>query len=609
MMIVSAENNDLNILIVEDSPTQAEQLRFILEKNSFKVTVAGNGSKAIEILKDHKPDVVITDIVMPEMDGYELCRWIRSDQTLKEVPVVLVTTLSDPTDVIKGLEVGANNFITKPYDEKYLVSRLQYLLANKEIRKNSIAEMGINVYFSGQNYFITAERLQILDLLLSTYENAYHQNRELLNMQKALTELNTRLEDMVTERTAELSATNNRLKIELAERLRAEEEKVKLQAQLHQAQKMESVGRLAGGVAHDYNNMLSVILGYTQMALEQTDPNSSLHRDLQEVMSAANRSTGITRQLLAFARKQTIVPQVLDLNEIVTDMINMLRKLIGEDIKLSWHPAPGLWPVLIDPSLLDQVLANLCVNARDAIAGVGEISIETGMDSFESEYYHGHKKIIPGDYLFLAVSDSGCGIDKNIIDNIFEPFFTTKEIGQGTGLGLSTVHGIVEQHNGFIHVYSEQDKGTTFKIYLPRYSGEIRDKKNNGEGSFDRGNGETVLIVEDELTILQLTSRILTNLGYTVLTANNPTEAIKLAQQHPGKIHLLLSDVIMPDMNGLDLAERILLLHADLKYLFMSGYTADIITNRGALDMDSHLIQKPFSAKRLAAKVREALKG
>ena len=606
-MVASAENNCLNILIVEDSPTQAEQLRFILEKNDFNITVAGNGTQAVELLKEQRPDVVITDIVMPEMDGYELCRRIRSDVRLKEVPIVLVTTLSDPTDVIKGLEVGANNFITKPYDEKYLVSRLQYLIANTEIRKNSKAEMGINVFFSGQNYFITAERLQILDLLLSTYENAYHQNSELLNMQRELTDLNVRLEDTVMARTAELSAANRQLKIELAERQRAEEEKAKLQAQLYQAQKMESVGRLAGGVAHDYNNMLSVILGYTQLALDKIDPDSAIHRDLQEVLSAANRSTGITRQLLAFARKQTIAPQVLDLNETVTDMINMLRKLIGEDIKLSWKPAPELWPVLIDPSQLDQVLANLCVNARDAIIGVGEIGIETGMVSFEPECHLGLTKVVPGDYLFLAVSDNGCGINENIIDNIFEPFFTTKEIGEGTGLGLSTVYGIVKQHDGFVHVHSEWNRGTTFKIYLPRHLGEIGDAETQRDGTLYHGHGETVLIVDDEQTILGLASRIMTNLGYTVLTAINPNEAIDVARQHVGKIHLLLSDVIMPDMNGLDLAEKILEIHSGLKYLFMSGYTDDIIADRSALDVDNHLIQKPFSAKNLAAKVREAL--
>lgn len=609
---MSIKNNHLNILIVEDSPTQAEQLRFILEKNDFQVSVAVNGREAMKLLSKKKPDVVITDVMMPEMDGYELCRQIRSDARLRSLPVVLVTTLSDPTDVIKGLEVGANNFITKPYDEKYLVSRIQYLIANTELRKNSKAEMGINVFFSGENYFITAERLQILDLLLSTYENAYNQNRELLAVQKEMTVLNMRLEDMVLERTAELSSANERLKVELAEKLRAEEEKANLQAQLHQAQRMESVGRLAGGVAHDYNNMLSVILGYTQMALQQTDPESSLHHDLQEVLSAANRSTSITRQLLAFARKQTIAPRILDLNDTVKGMINMLRQLIGEDISLSWNPAPDLWPVLIDPSQLDQVLANLCVNARDAISGVGEIRIETGMHSLETGLHLGHIEIVPGDYLLLSVTDSGCGMDESILDKIFEPFFTTKESGHGTGLGLSTVYGIVKQHNGFIDVTSAPGKGTSFKIYLPCYLGDPNQAETQqNDDAIHRGQGQTILIVEDEQAILKLTSRMLKTLGYTVLTANSPTEAISLAQEQADTIHdtihLLLTDVIMPEMNGPALAERILEIHPGLKYLFMSGYTANVIEDQGVLDVGAHLIQKPFSAKDLAAKVREFL--
>lgn len=599
--------NKIDILVVEDSPTQAEQLRFILERNNFQVSLAGNGREALDFLRKRLPDVVITDIVMPVMDGYELCRQIRGAEKFKQVPVILVTTLSDPTDVIKGLEVGANNFITKPYDERYLVSRIQYLLTNMELRKNVKAEMGISVFFSGKNYFITAERLQILDLLLSTYESAYHQNRDLLDMQKELRELNERLEDIVRERTAELSSANSQLQIELAERLRAAEEKTNLQAQLYQAQRLESVGRLAGGVAHDYNNMLSVILNYTEMALEQLEPGSTVHNDLQEVLSAARRSTGITRQLLAFARKQTIVPQVLDLNAAMTDMLKMLKRLIGEDINLTWLPAPNLWPVKIDPSQVDQLLANLCVNARDAITGVGEIIIETNQVTLEPEYCASHARVVPGDYVLLTVSDNGCGIEKEILDKIFEPFFTTKELGKGTGLGLSTVYGIAEQHGGFVNVYSEPGKGTTFRIYLPRHTGKNMGREKRPNGEIKRGKGEKVLVVEDEPAILKLICRVLKNLGYTVLEANGPTEAIKLAHEQPAGIDILLSDVIMPVMNGRDLAAQLLAQYPSLKCLFMSGYTSNIIARQGVLEKGSHLIQKPFSVKDLAAKVSEVL--
>lgn len=601
------KSNNIDILIVEDSPTQAEELRFILEKKGFNVFLAINGKKALSVLNNRVPDIVVTDIVMPEMDGYELCRQIRADRKLKEVPVILVTSLSEPSDVIKGLEAGANNFITKPYDEKYIVSRIQYLIANREIRKNSMASMGINVFFSGENYFITAERLQILDLLLSTYENAYHQNRDLLTMQKELTELNEHLEDIVSERTAELSAANSQLNIELAENKRSGEERARLQAQLYQAQKMESVGQLAGGVAHDFNNMLSVILGYAQLALEKTEPSSSLHGNLQEILDAAQRSVNITRQLLAFARKQTIAPQVLDLNETVEGMLKMLRRLIGEDVTLDWLPAPKLWQVKIDPSQIDQILANLCVNARDAISGVGKIAIETNTATFEPEYCASHTGFLPGEFVILSISDDGCGMEKEILDKIFEPFFTTKEIGHGTGLGLSTVYGIVQQNNGFVNVYSDTGKGTTFKIYLPRHIGDACKSDFQSNGEIKRGRGETVLVVEDEAAILRLTSKILKDQGYTVLTANKPTEAIRLAHGHTTGIQLLLTDVIMPEMNGKDLAELLLTVHPGLKYLLMSGYTASVIASQGVLDEGIHFIQKPFSARDLAAKVRVAL--
>ncbi len=428
--------------------------------------------------------------------------------------------------------------------------------------------------------------------------------------QKALADLHqshANLEEEVIKRTTELSTANNQLKIEFGERLRSDEEKINLQEQLHQAQKMESVGRLAGGVAHDYNNMLSVILGYTQMALEKTDPKSSLYEDLQEVLSAANRSTGITRQLLAFARKQTIVPQILDLNEITKNMINMLRHLIGENIKLSWQPRPDIWSVKIDPSQIDQLLANLCVNARDAITGVGEINIETDMVSFEKEYYADHGTIIPGDYVVLSVSDSGCGMKKEILDKIFEPFFTTKELDHGTGLGLSTVYGIVKQNNGFVQVYSELGNGTTFRIYLPRHRGDNHIPEKETDGLAQRGRGETVLIVEDEMAILRLTDRILKNQGYKVLVANGPVEAIKIAHEQTNGIELLLSDLTMPVMDGRDLAKRILAIHPNVKLLFMSGYTTNFFAEHNGQDKVTQLIQKPFSAKELATKVFEIL--
>jgi len=381
----------------------------------------------------------------------------------------------------------------------------------------------------------------------------------------------------------------------------------KLEEQYRQAQKMESVGRLAGGVAHDYNNMLCVILGYTEMALNRVGASDALRADLMEILRAARRSAEITRQLLAFARKQTINPRVLDINRNVEVMLNMLRRLIGEDIDLAWVPAQNLWNVRIDPSQFDQILANLCVNARDAIAGVGKITIETKAAVFDEVYCASNAGFVPGEFVMLAVSDDGCGMDKGTLSHIFEPFFTTKEVNQGTGLGLATVYGIVKQNNGFINVYSEPGKGTTFKIYLPRDAGKAEKVNVEAVAEIPRGRGEVVLLVEDEPAIMKIGQMMLETLGYKVMGADTPGAALRLADAHKDGIDLLITDVVMPEMNGRDLAGQVQNVHPGIKTLFVSGYTADVIAHRGVLQEGVQFIQKPFSLKELGMKVREVL--
>jgi two-component system, cell cycle sensor histidine kinase and response regulator CckA len=393
---------------------------------------------------------------------------------------------------------------------------------------------------------------------------------------------------------------------DITERKRAEDEKEKLQAQLIQAQKMELVGRLAGGVAHDFNNMLVVILGHTELALESLDPTVPLHSDLQEIWTAAQRSVDLTRQLLAFARRQTAAPKVLDLNETVEGLLRMLRRLIGEDIDLAWLPGRDTGPVRMDPSQLDQILANLCVNARDAIGGNGKVTIETGAASFDDEYCSAHAGFVPGEYVLLAVSDDGCGMDSETRSHLFEPYFTTKTVGKGTGLGLATVFGIVSQNDGFISVHSEPGQGTTFKIHLPRHRPGSGLPTPAVAASAAPGT-ETILLVEDEPAIRRVTEKLLRRMGYTVVTASAPGEAIRLAREHAGRIDLLLTDVVMPEMNGRDLAKNVLSLHHGIKSVFMSGYTADVIAHHGVLEEGVHFLQKPFSAAALAAKLREVL--
>ncbi|MBW2346608.1 MAG: transporter substrate-binding domain-containing protein [Deltaproteobacteria bacterium] len=384
-------------------------------------------------------------------------------------------------------------------------------------------------------------------------------------------------------------------------------ERNRLEEELRQAQKMESVGRLAGGVAHDLNNTLTAILGYTELALDEVDPNQPLHAELSEIRKAARRSAEFTAQLLAFARRQTIAPRILDLNEAVESILEMLRRLIGENIHLTWSPGTNLWPVKMDPAQIDQILANLCVNAKDAIADVGRITIETRNVTLDDALARSLPGSVPGDYGMLAVGDDGCGMEKSVLDQIFEPFFTTKEQGKGTGLGLATVYGIVKQNNGFIYAESEPNKGTRFMIYLPRHEGQAsRARPEQGAGS-RRGGEETVLVVEDEAAILKMVRSILERLGYRVITSGTPREAIEKAEQTKEPIHLLITDVIMPEMNGRDLAQRIRGIKPGIRCLFMSGYTADLIAHHGVLDEGVAFIQKPISLETLASKVREIL--
>ncbi|GAB4248495.1 MAG: hypothetical protein Kow00129_09230 [Thermoleophilia bacterium] len=383
--------------------------------------------------------------------------------------------------------------------------------------------------------------------------------------------------------------------------------------QFRQAQKMESIGRLAGGIAHDFNNMLAIILGHVELVLTQYELPEAARDDLRNIQGAAERSARLTRQLLAFSRRQLITPQVIDLNKTVEGMLSMLRRLVGEDINLIWRPGAGLSKVKMDPAQIDQLLANLVTNARDAIPSVGKITIETACREFDESSREADGDYRPGTYVMLSVADDGRGMDPDTLSKIFEPFYTTKEEGQGTGFGLATVYGIVKQNEGFVHVQSEPGEGTVFKVYLPGCEEQETPSKSAGQRTRSRPprDGEKpspiILLVEDEPTILKLAERVLRRSGYEVLGTNSPVQALELARNMETEIDLLITDVVMPEMSGGRLASELAALHPGTRSLFMSGYTENVIAHRGVVEADVNFIPKPFSIEELVSKVRDVL--
>jgi two-component system, cell cycle sensor histidine kinase and response regulator CckA len=384
-------------------------------------------------------------------------------------------------------------------------------------------------------------------------------------------------------------------------------ERKRLEEQLLQSQKMEAVGQLAGGVAHDFNNILTAIVGYTDLLAADFSPNDRRLEDLEEIRKSARRAAALTRQLLAFSRKQVLEPRVIDLNDIVQNLDKMLRSLISENIDLKTHFAKDLQATRADPTQVEQVIMNLAINARDAMPEGGTLTIETSNATLDAEYAARHVSVLPGPYVMLAVTDTGCGMDEDTKARIFEPFFTTKPAGRGTGLGLSTVYGIVKQHGGNIWLYSEPGKGTTFKVYMPAVGGAAEAAVAAAPAAIQGKGHETILVAEDDEPLLRLAHRALATLGYTVLQADRAATAIDIARRHKGPIDLLLTDVVMPDMNGRKLAETLRAARPGLRVLFMSGYPDGAITHNGMLEKGVAYVAKPFTTEAIARKVREML--
>jgi len=687
-------NTAATILAIDDVSDTLELMDRVLTSAGYRVRLADSGELALSAISASPPDLILLDVHMAGVDGFEVCRRVKASDQTRLIPIILVSGTGGPEEVAKGLRLGASDYILKPFRDEELLARvaihlslcrsivslerqaialrqanerLQSEIAGRQRLEDELrgsldqaerSRLAMLIAMEEQKHSEEALRAMagMLDVAPSsitvhdpqgrflyanskTFEMHGYCEREFmalnlheLDVPASAAQIEERMQAIAEKGEAMFEVIHFRkdgtqvplnvfvkqvewrgapamlsIATDVTEHKRAEAEKAVLESQLQQAQKMESVGRLAGGVAHDFNNMLGVILGNAELALGQMDSEHPLHSGLQEIRSAATRSADLTRQLLAFARKQTIAPKVVNLSETVAGMLKMLHRLIGEDIDLKWMPEAEIWPVKIDPSQIDQILVNLCVNARDAIGGVGKITIETGHSTFTQEYCAAHVGFTPGDYVLLAVSDDGCGMDKEMLAHIFEPFFTTKALGTGTGLGLAMVYGVVRQNNGFVNVYSEPNHGTTFRIYLPRHAGHAELDRTRPAAAAAQGGRETILLVEDEPGILRLTKTSLERQGYVVIAAATPGEAIRLAEEYDGSIDLLMTDVVMPEMNGRVLAKNLLALYPHLKRLFMSGYTANVIFHRGVLDEGVHFIQKPFSIESLAAAVRGAL--
>jgi signal transduction histidine kinase/ActR/RegA family two-component response regulator len=380
-----------------------------------------------------------------------------------------------------------------------------------------------------------------------------------------------------------------------------------LEEQLAHAQRMEAIGHLAGGVAHDFNNLLTVVTGYSELVLRRLGAESPVRQEIEQIKKAGERATTLTRQLLAFSRKQMLQPRVLDLNAVLSDVEHLLRRLIGENIQLTMVLGPDLKRVKADPGQMEQIIMNLAVNARDAMPQGGMLTVGTANVVLDDDYANQHVDVKPGQYVMLAVSDTGIGMDDHTRSHIFEPFFTTKVKGKGTGMGLSTVYGIVKQSGGYVWVYSEPNQGSTFKIYLPRIDDPIETQDAANLAEELSAGVETVLLVEDEEAVRSLVCKVLRASGYTVLESLNPADALRIAREHPDPIHLLLTDVVMPQMSGREVANQVIVLRPSTKVLFISGYTDDAIVHHGVLDPKTAFLHKPFSPDALARKVREVL--
>jgi signal transduction histidine kinase len=574
----------MTILIVDDNESNLYQLEVLLGGSGYQIVTAANGAEALTKARKNPPDLVISDILMPVMDGFTLCRKWKKDERLRKIPFVFYTaTYTDDRDREFALSLGAERFLVKPEEPEVFIRTIREVIQQVQLQPARPSPPAAKA----------PARLPVEEPAKEEFGFLSQYNEVLIRKLEA--------------KMQQLEEANRELERDITEREEAEAEHIRLEQQLIQAQKMEAVGRLAGGVAHDFNNLLTIINGFAALLTQRTSPEDPRRAWLQEILLAGERAASLTRQLLAFGHRQVLDPRVLNLNSVLADIENMLRRLIGEDVELVTTLQPELGRVKVDAGQIEQVIMNLAVNARDAMPEGGKLLIETSNVEIDEDYARSHANMTPGKYVMVAVSDTGCGMDLDTQAHLFEPFFTTKEEGRGTGLGLATVYGIVEQSGGFIWVYSEPGRGSTFKIYFPRVEEDVPTAE-MAEVPAEPGTGtETVLVVEDEGGVRSLVCETLASYGYKVLEAAGAAQALQIAEQHTEPIHLLLTDVVMPQTGGKELVKQLCTLHPEAKVLYMSGYTDDAMVRRGILEGGMPFLQKPFAATALLVKISEVL--
>jgi two-component system cell cycle sensor histidine kinase/response regulator CckA len=636
---MSAATTPLRVLLLEDSVADAE---LIIERMQdadpgTRIDHAVTRKQFAELLAGHEYDVVLADFGLPNWTGMEALRELR--RLGFSTPLIIVTGELGDERAVECVRAGAADYVLKdgnlarlPFAARRAVEesrariesfRAQLALEESAERFRKLTEASFDAIEITQSGVVREVNRGFLEMFGYTTpdevvgrritdfvaaESRADVERRIADNIEGTHELVGKRKDgkeILLEATSRMHASEDRTVRITA--LRDMTERRELEDQFRQAQKMEAVGRLAGGVAHDFNNLLTVILSYTDMLIEGVSPKDPRVDDLSEIRKAAVAAGSLTRQLLAFSRQQVIEPRPVDLNQVVASTEKMLRRLIGEDIEVETTFSSTVLTVMIDPGQLEQVMMNLAVNARDAMPGGGKLTLETASVKIDAAYARDHRPLTPGRFAMLAVSDVGIGMDEETRSRIFEPFFTTKGVGQGTGLGLATVYGIVKQSNGFIWVYSEPGRGTSFKIYFPLLD-EAPGEYTATIASEAPANGtETILLAEDEAAVRAASRQILERYGYNVLEAPNGTLALSIAHRRGVTIDLLLTDVVMPEMSGRELAERFTKLKPRAKVLFMSGYTDDAIVRHGELRPGTAYLQKPFSPDALARKVRDVL--